>query len=242
MSRIGTHGDADRRHPLHDALCLFLTDTDVAEALLSYFWPRATRAVKDQAVVRDSGGRWDFVNDLNPSFRFSGTRSLGGFSDITSTLEQPVHATRGRYNQIVGYVDGYISGNQERTTRGVVTPMWGKERTPIDVEFSDFDLWRTVAVEVKARISSVGDLVRQVQKYRHEWGVHEDIPARPTKWVVMSPSITEPLRKFLADQDIIGMRPGDKFLPWCQQHGISLPKDAIAMLGPQQLAISDGAV
>jgi hypothetical protein len=197
--------------------------------------------VSDLRVAHD-GHQWGFFSRGEYGHgTFTGTKTVDELIIDETKLEQPVVANRGRFQSIIGYVDVLIEGSADVTYHGHVkrrSLMMGDGGPSEEVTLGEFQR-RTAAVEVKARITSFGDLVRQIQRYRHEWVRGEELNPYPDKWVVLSPSVTESLRRFLLNQDIIGIRPSPQFLPWCAQHGLRLPADARALLH-EQLALSMG--
>jgi len=246
--------DQDRRHPLHDALCAFLTDEAVALQLMSaLFATGSAEHVRTNHMRRpshnDGGNQWpgeDHSGYDTRGVKFRGIRSPWSIDEesVSTTLEQPVYGERGRAKIIVGYLDAYVTACRTRSYSGCCS--WRREHSPHPIdgryvyEYDDESVegeWFqsdevACAVEVKAKISSLGELIRQVQKYRHEWSHDPDVE-RPAKWVVMSPGITPGIVDLLKGQDIIGIKPSPQFLAWADTHGLALPLDARRLAGDQ---------
>jgi hypothetical protein len=241
-----TRRDPDQRHPLHDALCAYLSDPEIARELFrALSSPSAkpvtlqcTRQAHYAALSAPPTYRWELsLDDWQQRSAFSGTeyREVNEGS-VATRLEQPVYADRGRYKQLVGFLDVYLQAESRTWAEGVVAHEGRLQDVTLPLWTYDY----AVAIEVKARMPSVGEVIRQIQKYRHEWAtyfVEGSAVTKPTRWIVCCPQMPGALVELLRANDIVGIQPNPSFLPWCEQHGVTLPDHARALCDSPQRAL-----
>lgn len=234
-----------KHHPLHDALCAYLTDPDVRLEVLNTLVPLKTKTVTFQCRKLSNPDRWERVDYPSypsphylspPVWTFQGTtRDEIDQTSVWGYLEHPV-ISRGR--RVVGNVDVYLGGNLYMREVGTCRLLDDRTKTGTvidEVHNVTLGNWLSsvaVAIEVKARVDSVGELIRQVNRYRAEWTDYTS-GSKPEVWAVCTPNLPAAVSAVLTQNGIhsVAVDP-NAFLDWCNRETWPLPPDARALLGP----------
>ena len=215
ISSLG-FADPDKKEPLHDLACSYLTEPDVIRSVFGK--PKHRVGFDVDGLIDDEMEGGPFALDGRSEWKQS----------YNTKLEVPLLKGEGKYQTTIGFVDAllfrhelptfdgkrqkleYIAGKWTRV--GKVKPFQGSTLVGAYNE-NDVGFW-VIGVEVKIQPVPVGDLLRQFRLYQSHVGTGFSV-AEVTEWVaVLYYDIDDSYVSTLTNAGIRAIRLGESFSTW----------------------------
>lgn len=191
LARFGFN-DPDRKEPLHDLACIYLSRPEAAEKIA---------LLPGEKTLQ----KWRSAAFINAGHKKEGIT----FKAVFERMILDRHFT-------VGFVDLSLSFRitENRDGEYKESVRWGEWRSVTGKHSAEFH-W-SAFIEVKIQRFGVGDLIRQINFYRR---YDEEVNCRDDhRWIVASPHrLSADERSALLTAEIIPIRLGPAFLQWVEE-------------------------
>jgi hypothetical protein len=233
IAKLG-FADPDKREPLHELACQFLTQPDIAAAISKTYSPRDSQEESSQKMeVKHLCPKYvigfrpaDYWVDVRRRvvYEYAGSRLTEALTEVA------INKGSDQYKTTIGFVDvrltferDYLFDRASEPTgtcrycdedASTLLSATGWPTNPRE-RYSHGGIWHLCA-EVKIQRTPISDCIRQIGLYRSYGGSR--FSSEECIWMIVTPwPLTAHEMKCLTDQGIRHLRLGEKFETFCSK-------------------------